>query len=222
MIHKKPTGKIGPIRVQTGPNQVELSWEIIAFPQTKDEIERYVVQQFVAAFQKEGANFPSVEQNPENHFDFTLVLPGGPVFMDLMELIYRDAEGKPYETSNTWIETATYAGQIVEAVLTKSNKYIPKGVTPIHLLTYITHWRFVPDGKVTSLVQYGLRQNEHLFENVFLLVPFTSTDAELRVLFPSSDKLFENFDPSSLQDDGYLNLDPGDFQLVTPPQSRCC
>lgn len=76
-IHRKRTGHIGPIKVTANAKEPTLSWERIKFPEVKEEIELYAVQRFAMAIQKNGATIIAVTQNAENHFDFTLALPGG-------------------------------------------------------------------------------------------------------------------------------------------------
>lgn len=213
MTHSKPTGKTGPIRVQRDENQVTMSWDVIDFPKTKEGIERYIMQQFILAGQQGGFKILGVKQNPENHFDFTLNLPGGEVYIDLMELIYKDEDGNPYDSKNMLIESALYARQIVSLILKKSNKYQSRSETPLHLLTYITHWRFLPNETVIRLVQHKLSKEPHIFENIFYLSLDFGNEPTMRVLFPSNDPL-EGQDPSAFQDNKYLNLDPGNWKLI--------
>ena len=128
-------------------------------------------------------------KNPENDFDFTLELPGGNISLDLTEIIYSDAEGRPYEGENMRIESYKYAEQIRDAVMAKSTHYGRGGTQPIHLLTYITHWRFQAHEVVIRLVQHMLQQSRPIMENVFFLTPLDNKSAVLRVLYPSANPL---------------------------------
>jgi hypothetical protein len=185
-----------------------MTWEKVQFPKSKDEIELFVMQRFVAAGRDAGFEFLAVEQNPENHFDFSLTLPGGAVYMDLMELIYRDDGAPPFDSNNGWVLSSEFAGQIVAKILDKSSRYQSRSGTPIHLLTYATHWRFVPAETVIRLVQHGLSEANHVFENVFFFDPEIDEKEGLRVLCPSEQPL-EGHDPREFGDHKYLPLDPG-------------
>ena len=220
MSHRKPTGDIGPVGVRVGQEAVKFGWDRIRFTSAKDEIELFVVQKFIDAGLKAGFSFINVEQNKENHFDFTLVLPGGVVYMDLVELIYADEVGNPYTSNNITIMTRDYALQIYETIGKKSKKYSNSGSTPIHLLTYITHWRFLPSEAVIRLVQYMLRGKGMIFEIIFFLAPTNNDHADLRIFFPSLDENFVDFDASELDNHFYLNLNPAKFELVIRSESN--
>jgi len=162
---------------------------------------------------KGGATILKATKNPENDFDFTLELPGGRVSLDLMEIIYRDDKGRPYESENLRIDSYKYAEQIREAVMAKSGHYGKAASQPIHLLTYITHWRFHAHDVVIRLVQYMLQQSWPIMENVFFLSPLDDKSAALRVLYPSTNPL-EGHDLSSFKDDWYLTLNPAKWEPV--------
>ncbi len=209
----KPTGRIGPFRVTGAPDGPTGEWSKIRFPTQKEEIEKFVLELFVTEMRKGGATILNAKKNPENDFDFTLELPGGTISLDLMEIIYRDAEGRPYDGENIRIESYKYAEQIRDAVMAKSVHYGKAGTQPFHLLTYITHWRFHAHEVVIRLVQHMLQQSPPIMENVFFLSPLDDKSAVLRVLYPSPNPL-EGHDPNSFKDDWYLTLNPAKWELV--------
>jgi hypothetical protein len=209
----KPTGRIGPFRVTGGPDGPTGEWAKIQFPTQKEEIEQFVLDLFVTEMRRGGATILKATKNAENNFDFTLELPGGKVFLDLMEIIYRDVQGLPYEGENIRIESYKYAEQIRDAVMAKSENYGRAGTQPIHLLTYITHWRFHAHEVVIRLVQYMLQEYRPIMENVFFLSPLDDKSASLRVLYPSANPL-EGHDPNSFKDDWYLTLNPAKTELI--------
>ena len=79
----KPTGDIGPTRatVVEGGN-VEVTFEKIAFPTSKDEVEAFIVQDFLvsmsAALAPHGETFifGNPTKNAENDFDFCVEQAG--------------------------------------------------------------------------------------------------------------------------------------------------
>jgi hypothetical protein len=210
----KPTGQIGPFRITGGPNRPVGDWSKIQFSTKKEEIEQFILNLFLAEMRKNDASIIAAKKNPENDFDFTLELPGGRVSLDLTEIIYRDAEGRPYAGDNIRIQSYTYAEQIRDAVMAKSAHYAGISGQPIHLLTYITHWRFHAHEVVIRLVQHMLQQSRPIMENVFFLSPLDETAATLRVLYPSANPL-GGYELDRLKDDWYLTLNPANWELVT-------
>jgi hypothetical protein len=200
---KKPTGNVGPVVAKAGSDGVTGGWEKIEFPDDKDSIERLMFDLWATETRKGGGNILKATKNALDDFDFTLELPGGRVHMDLVELFYRDEEGRPYENDNIEIRIYDYAEQIRDTVIKKSQHYGKVGDTPIHLLLYITHWRFWPSEPVIRLAQHFLNKSPPIIENVFLVLPLTATEGTARVLYPSSDPL-EGRNPEEFKDATYL------------------
>jgi hypothetical protein len=140
--------------------------------------------------------------------------PAGTVYMDLVELFYRDRDAKPYENDDTEIRIFDFAEQIRDTVLKKSQHYGKVGYTPIHLLLYVTHWRFWPAEPVIRLAQHFLNETPPITENVFLVLPLDSGTGTARVLFPSHNPL-EGRDPAEFKDGTYLVLNPSKMEVVS-------
>jgi hypothetical protein len=139
---KKPTGNIGPFSVVSTPTGVVRTWNKVRFPADKESIERLIIEMWANAMANAGGRTFKIVPNKQNDFDFTLVLPGGTISMDLVEFIYRDGQGKPYDSDQIKIHSFEYAKQLAATVMEKSAHYGGKSTQPIHLLVYITHWRF--------------------------------------------------------------------------------
>jgi hypothetical protein len=107
-----------------------------------------------------------------------------------------------------------YAKQICDSVMRKSDHYGRPGANPIHLLMYITHWRFWPVEIVIRLVQYFLNKRRPIMENVFLVLPLDASTGTARLLFPSCDPL-EGHDPSEFEQYEYLLPNPGKAEFVS-------
>ena len=208
MAPKKPTGEIG--ATVNSPNSA--GWERIQFPTEKHKIEQVVLDWFVKAGQKAGFSFRRIKPNKENDFDFDLTLPGGLVHLELTELMYRDDEGQPYQSRNSRIETLRYANQIVDSIRKKNAHYSAKQKVPIHLLTYITHWRFGLSENVIATVQHLLSKSPLVFEHVFLVTPFHGTEARLDLLYRVERKLTGKL--SDLEGHFYLILDPAKGKVI--------
>lgn len=224
MGSRKPSGENGFARVSVNDDGTA-SFELHKreLPAGKAEIEKFIVNQFAKQFEREGVPLFKVTQNAENHFDFTLHLVGGRVFLELVEIIYRDppqqaAEmakpGNPYGGRQIRVPTLQFAQQVRDIIAKKSTKYERPSGTPIHLLAYTTHWRFLPSEPVIRLVQHFLQTQPPIFETVFWL---HSTDAEratLRVLFPAKPDPLEGRVPEDFAGAFSLTLDPANWKLV--------
>jgi hypothetical protein len=208
----KPTGAIGPIKVETSPSGAVATWEKIAFPTSKPEIEQLIIDLFINTFKANGATFLKVQQNDENDFDYMLTIPGWCVYLDLCEFIYFDGQGKPYSEHASKLYSFLLAEQLTDAVIKKSNHYGKSGETPIHLLLYITHWRFLYSEVAIRLAQHFLKNENIVFENVFLLIPIDGKSGELRALFPSIDPL-EGHAPSEYNEHFFVNFGPDKFEM---------
>src|ERR1700719_4826933 len=154
MAPNKPTGMVGPLTIRATSDGSSGGWNKIEFPNNKEGIEKLMVEMWASAIRKAGGSIIEIIQNKEDDFDFTLVLPGGTVSLDLVELIYSDGQNKPYEGDGIEIKVHEYAEQIFNLVMKKSGRYGSAGTRPIHLLVYITHWRFWTSEIVIRLAQY--------------------------------------------------------------------
>ena len=108
------------------------------FPQSKDEIERHIVDLMLGSANKQGLNpFELVGepvQNPENNFDFTIPTPSGEEYLDLMEIAPLDIVGGTHETAPASYMSGEFADIIMTKILTKSQGYGRAPRALIHLL----------------------------------------------------------------------------------------
>jgi hypothetical protein len=77
-----------------------------------------------------------------------------------------------------------FADTIVSEIWRKVRKYGKSHGRPLDLLTYITHWRFLPSAKVFQLVAHHLKAVSHPFAHVNFLCPLNDRSAALVPLFP--------------------------------------
>jgi hypothetical protein len=161
----------------------------VPFPSKKEEIEKLVAHQWLAEAQKTDQSIRGYMQNEQDNFDLTVSTDSGDVSMDLVEFVYRDQQGCPYEGQNLAIAFSDFASQIRDTVKKKSDHYGKASGRPIYLLVYVTHWRFVPaHPDLIALAQYFIATNPTIMEKVYFLAPMPRGGISF-VLFPSHDPL---------------------------------
>ncbi len=196
-----------------------MSWNTVAFPSRKEDIEFLIVKLFHDALIREGVREFAYRKNEENDFDFTLEFAHGSSCLELRELFYKDIQetdfnAPPYKSRRTAIKDFAYAMQIASAVYEKSNRYGQRGKVAVDLLTYVTHWRFSLSELVVRLVQHFLLSAPPMFDHVFFIRPTDDNKGDPRVLFPSHDPL-EGHAPEEFIGSEYLKLDPQRWQVLS-------
>jgi hypothetical protein len=211
---KKPTGQITGAKIEIGPSGVTGGVTAHAFPTQKDEIEQHIIDLWRNAMINAGASALKVTQNKENDFDFTVESVGGTAYLDLVEIVYPKGLGTPYKGGTLEINFGKFAEHVRSIVLKKSAHYGQQKGRPIDLLLYVTHFHFWPSPIVVPLIQHSLATTHHVFENVFLVVPFPDGEINLRVLFPSRDPL-QGQDPAKLaaQDAWIMDMSESSIEL---------
>lgn len=217
----KPTGDIGPTRatVVEGGN-VEITFEKIALPTSKDEVESFIVQDFLTSVGKELAPhgetfiFGSPTKNAENDFDFNVESKHGPAFLELMEIASLELFGGGYDKVPPKYKPYDLAQVVVRKVLGKAKRYSGNVGRPLFLLTYITHWGFTPSESTIALLRFFLAQEKHLFNAVFLYSPIEKGFGDARWLCPVPPELIAGVKPDQLKVNEVLNLNPAKWQIV--------
>jgi len=210
----KPTGEAGVIKLSGGILGTEADFQKLEFPDTKDEIEAFIVKAFMPGATKCGLlpDGTTVQQNKEQDLDFTLRFPNGDSGeLELMEIAqleevkgsYSDAppDNKPYES----------AERLFAKIMKKSNKYGLKGKAQRHLLIYVTDWKFVPSMTADKLLRYWLATIDHNFGIVFQFMPVSADDGPMLQLYPTNDN-WKGFDPDIHRQNRVTNLDPNKLE----------
>lgn len=216
----KPTGDIGFTRaIVVEGGRVEVSFEKIAFPTSKDEVEGFIVQDFLssmnAALAPHGETFifGGPTKNIENDFDFNVQSKHGPAYLELMEIAPLELFGgyskvppkyKPYDLAQI----------TVKKILGKAKHYSGQIGRPLFLLTYITHWGFTPSESTVGLLRCFLAKEKHLFNAIFLYSPMEKGVGNPRWLWPVPPELIAGLNPDQFKDNEVLNLDPAKWQAV--------
>lgn len=217
----KPTGDIGFTRttvVEGG--KVGVTFEKIAFPTSKDEVESLIVSDFLAstnaALAPNGETFifDSPTKNSENDFDFNVQSRHGPAYLELMEIAPLELFGgygsvppkyKPYDLAQI----------VAKKILGKAKRYSGQIGRPLFLLTYITHWGFTLSESTVGLARCFLAQERHPFNAIFLYAPIEKGFGDPKWLWPVPPELIAGINPDQFKETEVLNLDPTKWQVVT-------
>ena len=184
----------------------------LEFPRTKDQIEKLIVTNFMRlAPLTHVFPFPNcrVEQNPESDLDFTLKCADNKTRkLELMEVAPLEHLRGSYGAAPTSYKPYEFAQYILEKALQKSRKYGSSSGTELHLLIYITDWRFILSESVTALLQYWTLTIAHNFAGIYVYMPITSSEGIPQLIFPTPRQHWKSFSPDALKDNVVHNLNP--------------
>lgn len=196
----------------------------VSLPETKAEIEQWVV----TAFLRSGdlpINKPFLfdqplpisepQPNPEQDFDFTVTGLDGPAYLELKEIAPLDLFGPTFEKAPAMYNGYDLAQNIAGMILKKSKGYADPAPKALYLLVYVTHWSFSLSDTVVRLVQYELARHEHKFCGVFDFQPIDNEQGLVHRLYPVPPELLQGFDPELFKDHKVLNLDYQKFTMKT-------
>lgn len=222
---RKPTGKVGTFIVSGGDTGPTMTWETIQFSQDKPEIEKQIMELFLAEAVRRGGPPFTYRQNGPNEVDFTICLSGGTRHVEFTEAHYepRAIEGacpaigkrNMYPAGEVTQFTYDFAQQILRRVRDKCGKPYPQ---PCDLLVYSTHWQVRPSEYVLNLVRHFLKQElpTRTFERVAFLRPVKSGEAELHDLYPIAGDPLGGRHPDDYREHYHvlLNPDPASWPRV--------
>ena len=219
----KPTGTLGINKVIVQENgTVAHSFEKIIFSKTKDEIEAMMVDSFISSMNAlmlpHGIEWfmSNPVPNIENDFDFTVTLPNGnKAWLELMEIAPLHLFGG-YEKVPPKYKPYELAQIILEMIMKKAVRYSGAINRELHLLTYITHWGFIPSKSIIELLQYFLGHQKHPFNGIYLFMPIEQGVGDGRVIFPIDSQQMIGFDPALYKENEVINLDPTKWSLESP------
>jgi len=207
---RKPVGVSGTIWITAaGPE-----FQTVPFPDTKEEIEAYIVRAFASRVLPSGLVIRSVHQNKENDFDFTVKTSDGSKCLELMEVAPLENVRGSYEAAPSTYNPYDFASYILGKALGKSSRYEGVKKSKIVLLLYVTDWSFSLSETTISLLQYWLTTNPHVFEYVFLYEPTGTNDGTTRLLAPTPKVHWATFDPECYRDNEVRNLSPTGWRMV--------
>jgi hypothetical protein len=127
-------------------------------------------------------------QNDENNFDFTLDTASGTEYLDLVEIVLEGG----YDGASTSIAVGDMADQMFEQIKKKARKYGTRRRSNIHLLLYSTHWKFLPNESLISLLSLYCVRKHHGFKTVAVMMPIMDEAAVLWKCFPAALEITSN------------------------------
>jgi hypothetical protein len=210
---KKPRGIIGP--VELGPKQVGGGFQPIQFPETKPEIEEYILNCAIRSAEKMGMPLYNLtrkpDQNPENDFDFTLFTTQGTEYLDLMEVMPLAWVNGPHERAPASYNNGEFADAVYVEISKKAEHY--KGATniAIHLLLYPTDWKLRLSSGVQNLLAFFCQRDKLHFKSIATYLPDDQSQGEVTILYPSPSESFVQFDETTARQRVTL---VGDFTKV--------
>lgn len=218
---RKPTGTRGPIHVHGSlKDGVTVEHERIVFPDSKTEVEQFIVTAFVSAAVRAGklpTPFVDIRPRPENDFDFVDVGAVRPTYLELMEIAPLEKVNGSYDGAPSSYRSYDFAEVMLGKVLGKSERYSPGKDTRLVLLLYVTDWRFNPSGTVIALLQYWMLTKPHVFSEVYAFCPSSSDDGIVYLIYPTPAAFWRDFDPEAHRSNETFNVDPQGWNVSTGP-----
>lgn len=206
---RKPTGEIGTTKISNSG----ADFEKIPFPTDKESIEVMISNMFVEHFPKEEKAFfnpYNPTKNAENDFDFTISTDTGSKQLELMEYAPIEQLHGKYQLAPNEYLAGDFADDFFNRIMKKSVRYA--GQKNIILLTYFTHWAFIPSDSVIGLLQWMLITSKHSFERVFLVMPFDRTFGLTKMIYPAPLSCHPYSDAKRFRNNKVINLDPTAWQ----------
>jgi hypothetical protein len=212
---RKPTGNTGPVLVESDKGFTKVNFLPIQFPNSKVEIEKYIVKSFLSAVPNHllTAPFFDIQPNPENDFDFVDRGAKKPTYIELMEIApLKNVRGSYSEAPSSY-KVYEFAEALLLKILAKSTRYTVSTDTRLVLLTYITDWRFTLSSSVIALVQYWTLIHPHTFSEIYTFKPVSSSNGSItRRIYPTPREYWFGFNPETLHDNTVYNIDPGSIR----------
>lgn len=202
---RKPTGKIG----QTLLSSEKVDFEPIPFPNSKQEIEKFIGRVFL---QNSDKLLPfkliGYGLNDIDDFDFNLNTSEGLKYLELMEIAPLEHLRGSYDNVPNSYKPYEFAKYIFFKISTKSKRYSGVKKTDIYLLTYITHWAFIVSNTVSALLCHWLSESESSFKGAFIYSPINATEGIIQQLIPKPSNFPMYFDPEKYKNNIVHNIPP--------------
>jgi hypothetical protein len=219
----KPIGSSGIVRMTETPTGAKAEYLKVSFPCTKTEQELLIAEGFLKSPPESPFHFlaltgASVEQNSENHFDFTLTSRNGIIsYLELTECAPFERGITGYEAAPAERNSYDLASRLMNQIRKKSAKYgsAPKG--GLNLLLYETDWKFMPSQTTLALLQYWSLIQTHIFTAIFWYHPVEISSGITQVIFPTPTRHWAHFSPGKYRDSTVINLSPAHWTSPSEP-----
>jgi hypothetical protein len=196
----KPQGASGPIKLGSGGAE----WQVIQFPEVKDERERLIARLFVKGFdsyvamQSEPslAPFGEPRQNQEDNLDFTVKTAQGDRLMELAEFAPLQKYGPQFADAPMAIEPMKKAALALELIENKSRH---QGGTERFLALYATEQGFWLDPITIERLRRLLIKDPPQFDRVYYVSVHDLDSASVSEIYPGKPHhTFGNFTEEQL------------------------
>ncbi len=182
---KKPRGHVGSVTV--GRDIGGMRYEAVPFPETKEEIERLVIETFNRALDpatREKFGITGFTKIPvENDLDCRVHSMRGDWLMDLVECVPANLSRGGHETAPNAYNCGVMADRMIELIRAKSDKYVALETSP-WLLMYATAWQFMPTNHEFTVVQHALINAPPKLGCVLFLYVFPDGQGGVTTLYP--------------------------------------
>ena len=216
MSRRKPRGISGMVRLTGGVEKAEFIPD--GLPAAKDAIEKEICAGAARSMRFHGWNTWPLESEPrqlaENDFDFAFVTTGDPEYLDLAEVAPLKGVRGGYEG----VPTTFARGKLVDAILRLVEKkdlhYAGRRRSKVHLLLYITDFRFLVSEGVVMLLKVALRRQRHGFASITYFAPIGAESGFLCVLHPAPGGVpyLNRQDEARMRAETLTNFDPRKWQ----------
>ena len=160
-------------------------------PEQKAAIEREICAGAVRSMRFHGWKTWPLASEPrqlaESDFDFAFASEGELEYLDLAEVAPLKGVRGGYEGVPTTFSRGSLVTAIMRLVETKGLHYAARRRPKIHLLLYITDFRFLVSDGVVLLLKVALHRDHHGFASVSYFAPIGAESGLLHVLYPSLD-----------------------------------
>jgi hypothetical protein len=185
---RKPRGINGPVRITSGADSVEFIPNEL--PDAKPAIEKVIIDGSRVTQSAMGADPWSLIAEPvqleESSFDFELPTRAGKEHLDLVEFAPLSHYGGSYEKAPNKHNVGELADAYWALIKRKSAHYGASRRARVHLLVYITDFRFLPSETTFAVLEALLNRKRHDFLSVSFYSPIDTESGMFRELWPKA------------------------------------
>lgn len=189
MSKRKPRGISGSTRLTGGSPTGEFI--PLQLPNDKASIERVMCDGAYGALQLAGREVWPTGKVPrqlaEDNFDFAFDTAPELAYLDLAEVAPLSEHGGRYENAPRTFKRKKLVNAVKSVVQKKAMHYGLNRKVTVHLLLYVTDYRFRVSDTVVVLLRIALARTHYAFKSVCFYAPVTIETGVLHILWPSPD-----------------------------------
>jgi len=182
----KPQGLSGPIRVGAGT-----TWEVIPFPNDKEEMEALIANLFLGSFVRYVARqsepslspFSDLKRNDESDLDFTVQTSEGAKLLELAEFAPLQSHGPTFASAPKALDPKEKAALALNAIMAKSAH---QGGAGRLLLLYATEHGFWLDPMTVERLRRSLVVKPPNFDRVYYISVHSLEEGSTTEIYPGT------------------------------------